>query len=234
MICDQLLYTYQAASPGSRNFKTRLIEMIAIAVHRIAVILTKLDTSLHKDDGITDWEPSSSDTLFWTFFPDGPAPTLFKHPWYVDYDQYAEGVADMVGYWAEARILGGVVLFDRRAPDAAETDAVFFHSDRYKVTYRIYQLLEDQKKQLLDFLMSDTPTASPLPILAGEKNRKRVDPEEPIEVTGIYRDIWERRELPPDGPDERSRDVWDKLEYPSFQDFQDARGRCRDRRMRQG
>jgi hypothetical protein len=33
--------------------------------------------------------------------------------WYGDYDEYFDGVADMVGYWAEARILGGVVLFNR-------------------------------------------------------------------------------------------------------------------------
>jgi hypothetical protein len=42
--------------------------------------------------------------------------TLFCHPWYRDYDQYPEGIADCVGYWAEERIFGGVVLFDRRDP----------------------------------------------------------------------------------------------------------------------
>ena len=32
---------------------------------------------------------------------------------YGDYDQYPDGVADKVGYWVEARILGGAVLFNR-------------------------------------------------------------------------------------------------------------------------
>ncbi|KAI8228095.1 Aryl-alcohol dehydrogenase [Colletotrichum sp. SAR 10_86] len=33
--------------------------------------------------------------------------------------KYPEGIADMVGYWAESRIFGGVVLFDRRSPESA-------------------------------------------------------------------------------------------------------------------
>jgi hypothetical protein len=52
--------------------------------------------------------------LFWRQHPEGPPPTLFRHRFYRDYDQYPEGIADGIGYWAEARILGGVVLFDRR------------------------------------------------------------------------------------------------------------------------
>lgn len=49
--------------------------------------------------------------------------TLFCHAWYRDYEQYPQGIADCVGYWAEARIFGGVVLFDRRDPEAV-SDAV--------------------------------------------------------------------------------------------------------------
>ncbi len=111
----------------------------------------------------------------------------------------------MVGYWAEARILGGVVLFDRRDPDAKDADpqAVYFHSDRKDGTYRIYQLLLEQRNALLDFLLAQDPTStpeSPLPILGDEKNRVRVDPEEPIRETGIYRDLWERKDyLAPSG-----------------------------------
>jgi len=32
---------------------------------------------------------------------------------YTFHEQYPMGVPDMVGYWAEYRVLGGVVLFDR-------------------------------------------------------------------------------------------------------------------------
>ncbi|KAK4157367.1 hypothetical protein C8A00DRAFT_40212 [Chaetomidium leptoderma] len=234
---SKLVHGYRACAPGSRGFKSRLIEMVAVAVHQIAAILFELDTSVHKDDGITEWAPPKSDPWYWKWHPGGPLPTLLHHDWYVDYDQYPRHTADMVGYWAEARILGGVVLFDRRNPEAepsADPDAVYFHSDRQHVTYRIYQLLPEQLKTLLDFLIADEPPSeSPLPILGDQNNRIRVDPEEPIQTTGIYRDLWERKDLASDASDgRRLRDVWDRLEYPSFDDFNASRGRAFERQRR--
>jgi hypothetical protein len=41
------------------------------------------------------------------------APTPFYHHSYLCHTQYPCGVADIVGYWAEAKLFGGVVLFDR-------------------------------------------------------------------------------------------------------------------------
>lgn len=40
-------------------------------------------------------------------------PTYLHHAEYTLHEQYPMGVADMIGYWTEYRILGGVVLFDR-------------------------------------------------------------------------------------------------------------------------
>jgi hypothetical protein len=40
-------------------------------------------------------------------------PTPFYHRSYLAHAQYPNGVADVVGYWAEAKIFGGVVIFDR-------------------------------------------------------------------------------------------------------------------------
>lgn len=40
-------------------------------------------------------------------------PTAFSFGSYIAIEQYPNGVADAVGYWAEARIFGGVVVFDR-------------------------------------------------------------------------------------------------------------------------
>lgn len=42
-----------------------------------------------------------------------PYASLFFHPSYRYHEQYPFGTADMAGYWAEDRIFGGVVLFDR-------------------------------------------------------------------------------------------------------------------------
>lgn len=39
--------------------------------------------------------------------------TWFYHSDYLNYDQYPLGVPDVVGYWAEKQVFGGVVLFDR-------------------------------------------------------------------------------------------------------------------------
>lgn len=92
--------------------------MVAVAVHGIAVFLFQLDESLHKNDGVTSWMPEEIPAA-----PDEPIPshlqnqkppdTLFFHTAYQRKEEYPEGVADMVGYWAENQILGGVVLFSR-------------------------------------------------------------------------------------------------------------------------
>jgi hypothetical protein len=80
----------------------------------LAAWLYKQDTSRHKDDALGTWRPSEEYKLF---YPHTFPATIFCHPWYRDYDQYPGGIADSVGYWAEARILGGVILFDRRNPE---------------------------------------------------------------------------------------------------------------------
>lgn len=118
----------------------------------------------------------------------------------------------MAGYWAENRVLGGVVLFDRKAEmmqsSTAGLDVVYIHPDREEVTYRICLLTDAQKKALLDFLLIVPGTgpmgptkgtdACPLPIIPDGTNVQRVDPEEPIRYTGIYRDQWERKMPPPE------------------------------------
>lgn len=82
--------------------------MVAVALHQLAVLL-------HKQGGLQlhdDWKPWFEPGPW----PDrDPCPTPFVHGWFREHKQYPEGAADMVGYWAEGRILGGVVLFDRGA-----------------------------------------------------------------------------------------------------------------------
>jgi len=47
-----------------------------------------------------------------------PQPTVFFHDSYEALDRYPQGVADIVGYWAEFRLFGGAVLFDGGEGDA--------------------------------------------------------------------------------------------------------------------
>ncbi|KAG4278931.1 hypothetical protein FPRO04_06252 [Fusarium proliferatum] len=232
---SRLLLTFQAASPGSRSFNTRLIEIIAIAVHQIAALLYGLEEGLHKNDGVIEWAPPKSDKIWWAHCPNGPEPTMFFHPWYLSHNRYPNGIADMVGYWAESRILGGVVLFDQRQPvpgSGVDQDAVYIHPDRDDVTYRICRLTSEQKLQLLKFLTAEEPGQNPLPILPDEKNDYRIDPEESPEETGIYRDIWDRSELREDAYDQRLRDVWNKLDYLTHSDKGNAGDRALERRNR--
>jgi hypothetical protein len=43
---------------------TRLIELVARSIHQIAVLIFKLDQSLHKEDGIIGWAPPKSDDFY--------------------------------------------------------------------------------------------------------------------------------------------------------------------------
>ncbi|KAG6356538.1 hypothetical protein INS49_014411 [Diaporthe citri] len=157
-----LLNAFQAAAPGSRVFKTRLIETLAVAIHQIAVKLYKNNPDLAPGSSSTvhkvhAWEPPKDPDSYWDtwweFHPHGPPPTLFHHAWYINHDHYPNGAADVAGYRAESRIIGGVVLFDRSGSDP---DAVYLHPDRDQVTYRISKLTDEQKTTLVDFLTTTT------------------------------------------------------------------------------
>lgn len=99
-----------------------MIEIIAIAIHQTAVYSYKLDLDLGNHKDFVTWVAPVTDEVFHRRFPDGKLPSLFIHEQYRDFEQYPNGPADMVGYWAEAQIFGGVVLFDRRKPCDREAD----------------------------------------------------------------------------------------------------------------
>lgn len=110
-----------------------------------------------------------------------------------------------------------------------QPDAIYFHPNRRNVTYRICRLLVDRQKQsLVQFLLSEdtTPPRDLLPVLPAQQNRQRVDPEEAITTTGIYRDPWERRRRPLEDGDLRLRDVGDLFNYVSREEQREARLRA--------
>jgi len=69
---------------------------------------------------------------------------------------------------------------------------------------------------LLNLLLynGDETPPSPMPIIPTEENDDRVDPEEPILETGIYRDPWERKDRPVTNGDAWMRDVFSGLDWP--------------------
>lgn len=221
-------------------------------MHQVAVLLYQNNPDLSTPGSalqeVHTWTPPKDDedgSLWWRFNRDGPLATLFLHTWYRAHAQYPHGAADMAGYWAENRVLGGVVLFNREAGARDGSDEVYLHPDRQEVTYRICLLTDAQEKALLDFLLDPPgPRSSvaaeeivrcPLPIIPDETNTQRVDPEEPIGYTGVYRDQWERKMPPPlwmgDG---RSSCVYDPLDFPTKRDQDEANQRFRSRGDRRG
>jgi hypothetical protein len=98
-----------------------LVELLAAAIHQIAVLLFQSEHKVHSKqeiDAVVSWRKESK----WVELEGGrrifqeylePHPTLFYHVSYMDQDQYPHGLADVAGYWAEDRILGGIAVFDR-------------------------------------------------------------------------------------------------------------------------
>ena len=118
----KLASEYIASAPGSRAFQTALVELVVRVVHHISALLYQQGPVRKSDDPLYAWRPGpeQEDQSNSFFISDTSFPvTLFRHDWYVAYEDYTEKVADGVGYWAESRIFGGVVLFDRREPGSA-------------------------------------------------------------------------------------------------------------------
>lgn len=107
----EVLERYQGLPAGSRASKLPFVELVAVAIHRIAVLLYQLG-SMHKDKGL----PVEENRLCFTGRNEAYRryyPTPFCLHEYADPEQYPDGVADITGYWAENWIFGGVVVFSR-------------------------------------------------------------------------------------------------------------------------
>ncbi|KAF2493086.1 hypothetical protein BU16DRAFT_584102 [Lophium mytilinum] len=149
---------YQNTIVGSKDFRLHLLEMIAVACHNIAVLIYKqikgneipteriwyhpapiISSLPPRPDGRPD-EPI-------TFPPRLVLPTDFYHQFYQEMEQYPEGMADVVGYWAELRIFGGVVVFDR-GESGDECNEAFIHPGKRRM---IYQLHDHQIDQFVNF-----------------------------------------------------------------------------------
>lgn len=107
----KLVQVYQDAPLVSKAFHIRLIELVVVALHQIAVDLFKRnDLRSHNQqeiDTVTNCvivPPKSlavSPQAYAVTVP--PRPTLFNHPYYVDLEIDPEGLADIVGPKTDSR-----------------------------------------------------------------------------------------------------------------------------------
>ncbi|KAG8159655.1 hypothetical protein KVR01_010292 [Diaporthe batatas] len=177
-----------------------VVSPLKIAVHDIAGLLWSLDDGFHKHADLEAWLTSRLESEPQDKFErvNLPPHTWFWHGEYTNSDEYPNGVADIVGYWAETQIFGGVVVFDRGESDE-ECNGVYLHNAQINVHgYTIAPPTADQFTNLVDFLLSPDPdgTQAPLPIAITLANRWRWEPYEAMATYHIFRDRYERR-LPP-------------------------------------
>ncbi|RFN46003.1 hypothetical protein FIE12Z_9754 [Fusarium flagelliforme] len=109
--------------------------------------------------------------------------------------QYPNGAADTVGYWAEAKIFGGVLVFDRGESEI-ECKELYLHAGLLDGPYTLFPLTEGQFETLIKFLLhpldTDVPE-NPLPLRATSENRWRWSAWDAIAEHHIFRDRYERR-----------------------------------------
>ncbi|KAJ5697997.1 hypothetical protein N7462_000002 [Penicillium macrosclerotiorum] len=178
MIDSDALQAYQNSPIGSERFILRFIEVVAIAIHHLATALSqKVDGGLNQPNPIEANRPPD------VIFEDGSRmelkikahKTALFHPAYEFWEQYPDGIADIIGYWAEYRIFGGVVLFDRGQSE-----------------------LEAQKSQFARFALAALDShsrASEWMRLEDERCTRQIEPSHAMSLH-IYRNKYERNSPP--------------------------------------
>ncbi|OAQ94056.1 hypothetical protein VFPFJ_00164 [Purpureocillium lilacinum] len=188
------LQGYQDASPQSRNFLLRLFELVAISIHQVAVRSFEMDEGRHREEYLQWWESwrerhrHAEGIEQWHAVAFPPVP--FYHTQYQCFDQYPKGKAYMVGYWAEAKILGGVAWFDRGASDL-ECNDISLHGDFIDEPKTLCPLTAAQWDAVVTFLTADlatgSPPASPFPLHATAQNLPRYTPYFAVKYQHIFR-----------------------------------------------
>ncbi|KAM0350887.1 hypothetical protein HYE67_000893 [Fusarium culmorum] len=198
---EHILSSFQEATKDSEEYSLRLIELTVVACHQIAVYLFNLDDGVHKHQLYEDWaQQRQMEQVLASEVRDVIPPCAFFHTSYYYFDQYPQGLADVVGYWAEGQIFGGVVVFDRGETEA-ECKSMWIHGARLRGPRTLYPPTPDQFDSLINFLLSEPKeeAACPLPIHGINENRPRWHPYDALAKYHIFRDKYERK-LPMEPP----------------------------------
>lgn len=154
----QLAQNYQNALPGSREHRLRLLEIAAASVNAWAGMIY---TSFHPDTTIMPARPPEGH--YWQFRRTDRFYVNFYHTRYKGFEHYPFGLLNVVGYWAEAQLFGGVILFERVESDHEVQSMLHrsgkIHTHGYQIinaflhpqkTPDAFQLSEKQLKSFAD------------------------------------------------------------------------------------
>ncbi|KAF4345044.1 hypothetical protein FBEOM_918 [Fusarium beomiforme] len=156
------------------------------------------------------WVDSPRDVSQWDGYRH---PTVFCHSFYTGVERYPNGDADTVGYWAEAKIFGGVLVFDRGESET-ECKELYLHAGRRAGPFTLFPLTTEQFDTLVSFLLEDSEAPSPLPFTATSKNRWRWHTWDAMARHHIFRDKYERS-IP---PSKATRGVKSAVDWPEIAD----------------
>ena len=92
-----------------RNKALRLLEISAASIHALAGMI---HASSHPGMNVFPNHPPAQGGGEFL----GTQLNVDYHPDYVHFKNYPRGLLDVVGYWAETQVFGGVLLFDRSDP----------------------------------------------------------------------------------------------------------------------
>ncbi|OJJ46420.1 hypothetical protein ASPZODRAFT_16186 [Penicilliopsis zonata CBS 506.65] len=190
-IASDMVQGYQKTVKGTREFHLYLIGMIAVSLHTAASLLfTYTNNPPYKRPQPQSFDlfpipgiPGFSDSQEMPPMSLPEDPTYLFHVDYTLHKQYPMGVADMVGYWAEYRVLGGVVLFDWKSQEIGD---VYFHPS---AGFRVFRLSEVQMEQFISFCLGDN-SPSPFPMTA-ERQALRIYRDDTFDLH-IFRAKYER------------------------------------------
>ncbi|KAK2759377.1 hypothetical protein FQN54_002855 [Arachnomyces sp. PD_36] len=167
---------YQEAPLNSPSFNMHLLELIAIAVHEVA---GNVYAAAHRDR-----RPHAPSVVY-----GGVKSTLLSVDRYQREELYPNGIIDVVGYWAEARIFGGVVVPARGPEVGARNCFGIYISPPGKS-----DLFELSLSQIEEFVSRgndrDNSLTLALPFTC-QPEAERVDPLKAIRELNIYRDVYE-------------------------------------------
>ncbi|KAF5020031.1 hypothetical protein F66182_7967 [Fusarium sp. NRRL 66182] len=194
-------------------------QLVVVACHQIGAYLFELDDGAHKNEEYQNWRSKVlgekrngvESRRFYT-----PSPIAFCHRAYRSYQQYPRGFADVAGYWAESKIFGGVVVFDRGESEQ-ECKSMWIHGDLSRGPKTLYPPTQEQFDALVSFLTCPPRENStyPFPIHGSRMNRPRWHSYHAFAYHHIFRDRYERK-LAANPP--RPGCVESAVDWPEFED----------------